>query len=165
VAADTIYVAAATGGIWKSTDRGAIFTSIWPAANPQSMGALVITSTGTLFAGTGEANPGGGSITYGGAGVYRSTDGGTTWQQVGLTNSHAIGRLAVDPTNPQHIFAAAAGDLYNPGGERGVYESTDGGSTWTQVLAGDNDTTGAVDLAIDPAIRTAFAAMGSPPRT
>ena len=150
VVPDTIYVAAATGGVWKSTDRGALFTSIWPATNPQAMGALVITSNGTLFAGTGEANPGGGSITYGGSGVYRSVDRGATWQLVGLTNSHTIGRLAVDPTDPQHIFAAAAGDLYNHGGERGVYKSTDGGSTWTQVLAGDNDTTGAVDLAIDP---------------
>ena len=150
VAPDTIYVAAATGGIWKSTDAGAQFTSIWPATNPQSMGALVIASNGTLFAGTGEANPGGGSITYGGSGVYRSVDGGATWQRVGLTNSGAIGRLAVDPTDPQHIFAAAAGDLFNPGGERGVYKSTDGGSTWSLVLNGDNDTTGAVDLAIDP---------------
>lgn len=150
VASDTIYVAAATGGVWKSTDAGAQFTSIWPATNPQSMGALVIASNGMLFAGTGEPNPGGGSITYGGAGVYRSIDGGATWQVVGLTNSGAIGRLAVDPTDPQHIFAAAAGDLFNPGGERGVYESTDGGSTWSLVLNGDNNTTGAVDLAIDP---------------
>ncbi|HYJ07338.1 MAG TPA: hypothetical protein VEX43_19570 [Chthoniobacterales bacterium] len=150
VAPDTIYVAAATGGVWKSTDAGAQFTSIWPAQNPQSMGALVITSNGILFAGIGEANPGGGSITYGGSGVYRSVDGGATWQHVGLTNSGAIGRIAVDPTDPQHIFVAAAGDLFNPGGERGVYESTDGGSTWTRVLNGDNDTTGAVDLAIDP---------------
>jgi photosystem II stability/assembly factor-like uncharacterized protein len=150
VAPDTIYVAAATGGVWKSTDKGARFTSIWPAANPQSMGALVITSTGTLFAGTGETNPGGGSLTYGGSGIYRSIDGGSTWQLVGLTDSGAIGRLVVDPTDSQHIFAAVAGHLYNPGGERGVYESTDGGSTWTLVLAGDNDTTGAVDLAIDP---------------
>ena len=150
VAADTIYVAAATGGIWKSTDKGAQFTATWPAANPQSMGALIITSNGTLFAGTGEPNPGGGSITYGGTGVYRSIDGGASWQLVGLTNSGAIGRLAVDPTDPQHIFAAAAGDLFNPGGERGVYESTDGGTTWNLVLSGDNDTTGAVDLAIDP---------------
>jgi photosystem II stability/assembly factor-like uncharacterized protein len=150
VAPDTIYVAAATGGVWKSTDRGAQFTSIWPATNPQSMGALVIASNGTLFAGTGEANPGGGSVTYGGAGVYRSVDGGASWERVGLTNSGAIGRLAVDPTDPQHIFVAAAGDLFNPGGERGVYESTDSGSTWTQVLNGDNDTSGAVDLAIDP---------------
>jgi photosystem II stability/assembly factor-like uncharacterized protein len=150
VAPDTIYIAAATGGVWKSTDKGARFTSIWLAENPQSMGALLITSKGTLFAGTGEANPGGGSITYPGGGIYRSTDGGANWQNVGLTNSHTLGRLAVDPTNPERVFAAVTGDLYNPGGERGVYKSTDGGSTWTQVLAGDNDTTGAVDLAIDP---------------
>ena len=159
-AADTIYAAAATGGVWKSTDKGAHFTAIWPVRNPQAMGALVITSNGTLFAGTGEANPGGGSITYGGSGVYRSVDGGTTWQNVGLTNSHTIGRMAVDPTNPQHIFVAATGDLYNPGGERGVYESTDNGATWTQVLAGDTATTGAVDLAIDPTNQNrVFAAM------
>ena len=160
VTADTIYVAAATGGVWKSKDRGARFTSIWPAANPQSMGALLITSNGTLFAGTGEANPGGGSITYGGGGIYRSLDVGRTWQLVGLTNSGTIGRLAVDPNNPQRIFAAATGQLYNHGGERGVYESTDGGSTWNQVLAGDNDTTGAVDVAIDPSNpNRVFAAM------
>ena len=150
VATDTIYIAAATGGVWKSTDKGATFTAVWPAENPQSMGALIITSNGTLFAGLGEANPGGGSITYGGTGVYRSADGGATWQHVGLTSSGTIGRIAVDPTDPQHIFVAAAGDLFNPGGERGVYESTDNGTTWTRVLNGDNDTTGAVDLAIDP---------------
>ena len=160
VAADTLYVAAATGGVWKSTDRGTRFSSIWPASNPQSMGALLMTPGGILFAGTGEANPGGGSITYGGSGIYRSVDRGATWQLVGLTNSGAIGRLAVDPTNSQHIFAAVAGQLYNPGGERGVYESTDGGSSWIQVLAGDNDTTGAVDLAIDPSNpNRVFAAM------
>ena len=149
--ADTIYVAAATGGVWKSKDRGARFTSIWPASNPQSMGALAITASGTLLAGTGEANPGGGSITYGGSGIYRSPDGGATWQLVGLTDSGSIGRIAVDSTNSQRIFVAVAGKLYNHGGDRGVYQSTDGGSTWSRVLAGDNDTTGAVDLAIDPA--------------
>src|SRR5437762_337705 len=160
VAADTIYVAAATGGVWKSTDRGAQFTSIWPAANPQSMGALVITPNGTFFAGTGEANPGGGSITYGGGGIFRSVDGGVTWQRVGLANSGAIGRLVIDPTNPQRVFAAVTGRLYNPGGQRGVYESADGGSTWRRVLAGDNSTTGAVDLAIDPTNpNRVFAAM------
>lgn len=147
---DTIYVAAATGGIWKSTDAGAQFTAVWPASNPQSMGALVIASDGTLFAGLGESNPGGGSITYGGSGVYRSLDRGVSWEQVGLVNSSRIGRIAVDPNDPKHIFVAASGDLFNPGGERGVYESTDGGSSWTLVLGGDNDTTGAVDLAIDP---------------
>jgi len=160
IAADTIYIAAATGGVWKSTDRGARFTSIWPAANPESMGALVITPNGTLFAGTGEANPGGGSITYGGGGIFRSVDGGARWQRVGLTSSGAIGRLVVDPINPQRIFAAVTGRLYNPGGQRGVYESTDGGSSWRRVLAGDNSTTGAVDLAIDPTNpNRVFAAM------
>jgi photosystem II stability/assembly factor-like uncharacterized protein len=159
-APDTLYVAAATGGVWKSKDKGTRFTSIWPTTNPQSLGALAITSAGTLFAGTGEANPGGGSLTYGGSGIYRSIDGGATWQLVGLTNSGAIGRLAVDPTDPLHIFAAVAGQLYNHGGERGVYESSDGGSTWTRVLAGDNDTTGAVDLVIDPSNPSrVFAAM------
>jgi photosystem II stability/assembly factor-like uncharacterized protein len=158
--AHTIYVAAATGGVWKSPDNGANFTPLWPATNPQAMGALVITSNGTLFAGAGEANPGGGSITYGGAGIYRSTDHGATWQQVGLTDSGAIGRIAVDPTDPQHLFVAAAGNLFNPGGERGVYETIDGGATWTRVLNGDNDTTGAVDLAIDPTNpNRVFAAM------
>jgi photosystem II stability/assembly factor-like uncharacterized protein len=160
VRADTLYIAAATGGVWRSRDKGANCVSIWPAANPQSMGALLITSSGTLFAGTGEANPGGGSITYGGGGIYRSQDSGRTWEQVGLGNSGAIGRLAVDPANPQHLFAAVAGPLYNHGGDRGVYESTDNGTTWTRVLAGDNDTTGAVDLAIDPANpNRLFAAM------
>ena len=157
---NTIYIAAATGGVWKSTDQGSHFDSIWPISNPQAIGALVITPNGTLIAGTGEANPGGGSITYGGSGLYRSTNGGGTWQLMGLTDSGAIGRLTVDPTDPQHIFAAAAGDLFNPGGQRGVYESTDGGSTWPLVLAGDNATTGAVDLAIDPANpNRVFAAM------
>lgn len=160
VTPNTIYVAAATGGVWKSTDQGAHFTSTWPLSNPQAIGALVIASNGTLFAGTGEANPGGGSITYGGSGIYRSTDSGATWQLTGLTNSGAIGRIAVDPTDPQHIFVAAAGDLFNPGAERGVYESTDGGSTWPLALAGDNATTGAVDLAIDPVNpNRVFAAM------
>ena len=150
LAADTLFVAAATGGIWKSRDKGAHFSAIWPATNPQSIGALAITPDGTLLAGTGEANPGGGSITYGGSGIYRSTDGGATWQLTGLTNSGAIGRIAVDPANPQRVFAAVAGQLYSHGGERGVYLSTDSGSTWTLALAGLNDTTGAVDLAIDP---------------
>src|SRR5262249_56526390 len=98
-AADRIYSAAAAGGGWKSTDRGARFTSIWAAVNPQSMGALVITPSGTLLAATGEANPGGGSITYGGGGIFRSVDGGATWQRVGLANSGAIGRLVIDPAD------------------------------------------------------------------
>ena len=81
----TIYVAAAGGGIWKSTDEGMTFTSVWPGSNTQTMGALAMGSDGTLWAGTGEANPAGGGMTYFGNGVYKSTDGGKTWRNVGLT--------------------------------------------------------------------------------
>jgi photosystem II stability/assembly factor-like uncharacterized protein len=148
--ADTLYIASASGGVWKSSDAGLTYDSIWPHDWLQGIGALAIASDGTLFAGTGEANPGGGSIVFGGNGVYRSRDRGATWEQVGLPESGAIGRILVDPTDPQTIFVAAAGNLFTPGGERGVYRSVDGGDTWELVLAGDNDTTGAVDLAIDP---------------
>src|SRR6266702_3750668 len=159
VAADTIYVAAATGGVWKSTDRGARFTSIWPAANPQSMGALVITPNGTLFAGTGEANPGGGSITYGGGGIFRSVNGGVTWQRVGLANSGAIGHLVIDPTNPNRVFASMWDHLREPdlrtygGVGSGVYRSTDGGSTWQRLTNGlppPSATIGRIGIAVAP---------------
>ncbi|MDQ3990875.1 MAG: hypothetical protein M3245_01005, partial [Actinomycetota bacterium] len=147
---NTVYVSAATGGIWKSTDAGATFASIWPDETSQSMGSLAMASDGTLFAGTGEANPGGGSITFAGTGVYRSRDRGATWDRVGLENSSTNGRIMVDPTNPNRVFVAATGSLFNPGGDRGVYRTEDGGDTWEQVLAPETDFTGGVDLAIDP---------------
>ena len=148
--ADTLYAAAATGGVWKSVDGGTTFASSWPDGNPQPIGAIAMGPDGTLFAGTGEAGPGGGSITYGGRGVYRSTDGGGTWRNVGLRRTVTTGRIAIDPTDPSRIFVASTGDLFNPGGGRGVYRSIDGGATWERVLAGATATTGAVDIAIDP---------------
>lgn len=148
--ADTIFIAAATGGVWKSTDKGATFTPAWPDDLTQTVGALAIAPDGTLYAGTGEAGPGGGSSTYGGTGVYRSKDGGQTWQSIGLAETNRIGRIVVDPQNPQRIFVAGTGPLYTRGGGRGLYLSTDGGDSWTKVLSGDNDTTGAADVAIDP---------------
>jgi photosystem II stability/assembly factor-like uncharacterized protein len=158
--ADTIYIAAATGGVWKSTDKGLTFTSVWPDDLTQTIGALAIAPDGTLYAGTGEAGPGGGSSTYGGDGVYKSTDGGQTWQSIGLSETNRIGRIVVDPKNPQRIFVAGTGPLYKHGGGRGLYLSEDGGSSWTKILSGDNDTTGAVDIAIDPRdSKTVYAAM------
>ena len=148
---NTVYAAAAGGGVWKSTDAGVTFQRAWPNNLPQAMGALAIGSDGTIYAGTGETNPGGGGIVFGGTGLYRSTDGGHTWTSSGLRTAGAFGRIAVDPTNPKRVFAAAAGDLFDPGGERGLYRSTDGGKSWKRVLRGDNPTTGAVDIAIDPA--------------
>jgi photosystem II stability/assembly factor-like uncharacterized protein len=149
-AADTLYVAAASGGIWKSTDAGATFQQAWPTGSNQAFGALAITTSGKLYAGAGEANPGGGSISFGGKGVYLSTDGGGSWKSLGLRTSERISRFAIDPTNEQRIFAAVAGPLFTPGGERGVYLTTDGGQSWTRVLKGDNATTGASDVQIDP---------------
>ena len=146
----TLIAASAGGGVWAADADTLVFKSIWPNDLPQGIGALARASDGTLFVGTGEANPGGGSIVFGGNGVYRSRDGGATWEHIGLADSGAIGRMMVDPKNPKRLFVAATGDLFQPGGQRGVYRSTDGGDTWTLVLAGANDTTGAVDLAIDP---------------
>ena len=147
---DTVWVAAASGGVWRSDDAGATVEPAWPDDLTPAIGALAVTVDGVLFAGTGEANPGGGSFTFGGTGMYRSSDAGATWEQVGLDDTAAFGRILVHPTDPDVIWAAAAGHLYLPGGQRGLYRSTDGGDSWELVLEGLNDTTGAVDLAMDP---------------
>jgi hypothetical protein len=150
LAPDTLYAAAATGGVWKSTDAGGTFLPAWPTGLNQAVGALAITSTGMIYAGAGESNPGGGSVSFGGKGVYASTDGGVGWTSLGLADSERISRIAVDPADESRIFVAATGPLFTPGGERGVYLSEDAGQTWTRVLRGDNKTTGASDVQIAP---------------
>jgi photosystem II stability/assembly factor-like uncharacterized protein len=158
--ANTIYVASATGGIWKNTDGVVTMVKAWPDDYAQSMGALAIGSNGTLWAGTGEANPGGGSITFGGNGVYRSLDGGERWKHMGFANSGTTGRIAVDPSDPERIFVAASGSLFNPGRERGIYRSEDNGRHWELVLTPETPFTGGIDLAIDPSNpNRIFAAM------
>ncbi|OKJ95015.1 glycosyl hydrolase [Streptomyces sp. CB03234] len=144
--ADTVYAAAASGGVWRSTDAGQTFTSAWPDGWTQAMGAIATAPDGTLYAGTGEPNPGGGSITYEGTGLYRSTDGGANWRPIGLRDSGAISAITVDPADPRRIYVAAAGSLYNGGGDRGVYRSDDGGETWRRILAGENEFTGATEV-------------------
>ncbi|MFK8029337.1 MAG: thrombospondin type 3 repeat-containing protein [Gammaproteobacteria bacterium] len=148
--ADTVYAASASGGVWRSNNAGDTFVSVWPNDSAQSMGALAMSSTGILYAGTGESNPGGGSLTYGNAGVFSSSDGGANWTPLGLENTERISRIVVDSANPDRLFVAATGPLYNEGGERGVYRSLNGGATWELSLAGDNLTTGASDIVIDP---------------
>src|SRR5689334_19936030 len=150
---NSIYVASAGGGVWKSTDAGATYTPAWPADYPQAIGSLARGSDGTLWAGTGEANASGGGITYSGDGVYKSTDGGVTWTNMGLANASMIGRIAVDPSNPSRVYVAATGDIYSTGGKRGLYRTTDGGAHWNRVLTPNLAAapwTGAVDVAIDP---------------
>ena len=148
--ADTIYLASASGGVWKSSDAGAVFHSVWPTTQVQAMGALAIAPDGTLYAGTGEAGPGGGSLTYGGNGVYRSRDGGAHWTHLGLAGSERIGRIVVEPKNPKRVWVAAVGPLYRSGGVRGLYLSTDGGDHFARVHTTANGTTGTVDVAVDP---------------
>jgi Sortilin, neurotensin receptor 3, len=148
--ANTFYVAVSGGGIWKSIDGGSTFKSIWPTTQTQTMGAVARGSDGTLWAGTGEANPSGGGLTFFGTGVYRSTDDGAHWSQWGLGDAGAIGRIAVDPTDPERVFVAAAGNLSGTAGQRGIYRVTNGGKSWKLVLPTPNNTTGGVDLTIDP---------------
>lgn len=147
---NTLYVATSTNGVWVSHDAGRTFDSVWPSDLTHSMGALAVTPDGTLYAGTGEANPGGGSITYGGDGVYRSTDHGQTWQPVGLRGAGTIGRITIDPAHPRRVWVAVTGNLFVPGGTRGLYVSDNGGRSWERSLAPTNPTTGAADVAVDP---------------
>lgn len=148
---DTVYVGTAGGGVFKSTDKGVTLAPSWPEDFPMAIGALVMSKSGILYAGTGEAGPGGGALTYGGNGVYRSKDKGRTWEQLpGLEKTSRIGRIVIDPTNEKRIFVAAVGNLFKPTEDRGLYRTEDGGATWKKVLAGDNGRTGTVDVAIDP---------------
>ena len=113
------------------------YTPAWPNDYPQAIGALARGSDGTLWAGTGEANASGGGITYFGDGIYKSTDGGATWTNVGLANAGMIGRIVVDPTNPNVVLVAASGSIYSTGGKRGLYRSIDAGAHWAPVLVPD----------------------------
>ena len=149
--ANGVYAAVSGGGVWHSADAGANWTPVWPNDKTQTMGALAQDANGTLWAGTGEANPPGGGLTYFGDGVYKSTDQGAHWANVGLRESASIGRIAIDPSNPDKVFAAAAGHVARSAAQRGLYRTIDGGKSWQLVLAPTNATTGAIDVAINPA--------------
>lgn len=162
-----IYTCAATGGIFKSTDFGSTWKPIFDDALTQAVGDLAIAPSdeNVLYAGTGDPGGGGGSITYDGMGVYRSSDAGNTWRNLGLDNSGSIGRIAVDPTNPNRAYVAAMGELFAQTPDRGIYLTTDGGNTWIKSLYISNKT-GAIDVVINPQKpQTVFAAMWERTRT
>ncbi|MDH5642617.1 MAG: hypothetical protein OEY63_00325 [Gemmatimonadota bacterium] len=143
------YVASATGGVWKTTDNGIRFTAIFADEATHSVGAIAVhqVDTNVVWVGTGERASRQSSSW--GDGVYKSTDGGDTWTNMGLHDSHHIGRIAIHPSNSDIVFVAAMGHLWGPNEERGLYRSMNGGATWERVLSGDENT-GAVDVAIDP---------------
>ncbi|HEX5386501.1 MAG TPA: hypothetical protein VFW66_07390 [Gemmatimonadales bacterium] len=149
----TYYVGLGTGGVMKTSDNGQTFKGIFEKQSVAAIGALAVAPSDAkvIWAGTGEANDRNSSSW--GDGVYRSTDGGATWSNVGLKSSKTIARVVVHPTDPKTAWVAAMGDLWVPGGERGCYKTIDAGATWTRVLAAPkpyDDRVGCGDLAIDP---------------
>jgi photosystem II stability/assembly factor-like uncharacterized protein len=143
----TMYVAGATGGLWRTTDNGVTWSSIFDAP-VHSIGDVAVFQPNPqiLWVGTGErANRQ--SVSWG-DGVYKSTDGGKTWANTGLRTSMHIGRIQLHPTNPDIAFAAAQGSVWGAGGERGLYRTTNGGRSWERVLFVD-DETGATDVVMD----------------
>jgi photosystem II stability/assembly factor-like uncharacterized protein len=146
---DTFYFGSVGGGVWKSLNSGRTWTPIFDANNVASIGAIAVSSANpnTVYVGTGEPDMRD-SIAYG-DGVYKSLDAGKTWKHLGLENTKQIGRIIVDPKNPNTVFVAAMGNAYAPNPDRGVFRSQDGGATWQKVLF-KNDDVGAIDLAFDP---------------
>ncbi|MBN1151296.1 hypothetical protein JXA84_08775 [candidate division WOR-3 bacterium] len=144
-----IYAGAALGGIWKTTDGGNSWQFVSEDVPSLSVGDVVLDPQNPekLYFGTGEANSSGDS--YEGTGVYRSNDGGVTWQFLGLENSRHIGRILVSPVDSNRIYVAAMGSLFGVNPERGLYMSTDGGMNWERKLF-INDTTGCVDVVMNP---------------
>lgn len=145
----TFLVASASGGLHRTVNHGTTFEIIFQNEGTISIGdiAYAPSNPDIIWVGTGEANSQRSS--YWGDGVYKSVDGGKTWKNMGLPESHHIGRIVVHPTNPDVVFVAALGHLYTFNEERGLYRTTDGGETWTRVLYVD-EKTGVVDVAINP---------------
>jgi photosystem II stability/assembly factor-like uncharacterized protein len=146
---NVFYFGAVGGGVWKTTNAGLTWEPIFDSQPIASIGALAVAPSNPdiIYVGAGEADFRS-NLTYGN-GVYKSTDAGRTWKNIGLAASQHISRILIDPRNPEVVFVAAMGSAYGPGPERGVFRSTDGGATWQKVLFRD-DNSGAIDVALDP---------------
>jgi photosystem II stability/assembly factor-like uncharacterized protein len=145
----TLFVATAAGGIWKSTNNGTTWRPVFDNQRVISMGMLAIAPSDTMqvWAGSGEPNSRN-SVSPGG-GIYKSTDGGITWKLMGLEKTQTIGRIQVHPTNPNIVYVAALGAIWNANKERGLYKTTDGGTTW-ELIKFISDKAGVVDVQLDP---------------
>ena len=145
----TIYVAGASGGVWKTINEGTTWEPVFEHAASTSIGdiTLVPSDPDIVWIGTGEANIFRSSMA--GAGVYKSVDAGQNWQYMGLAGTHTIPRIVIHPSNPDIVYVAASGHEWTDNKERGVYKSTDGGTTWEKMLY-INERTGAIDLVMDP---------------
>ena len=142
------YVAYASGGLWFTENNGTTFTPIMDNSPTQNIGEIAIDwKNGTIWVGTGENNSSRSS--YAGIGILKSKDKGKTWQNVGLTDSHHIGRILINPDNPEEVIIGVLGHLYSANAERGIFKTTDGGKTWNKTLFINNDT-GIIDISTAP---------------
>jgi len=145
---NTFYIAYASGGLFLTKNNGQSYSPVFDNEMVISIGDIAVDwKNDVIWIGTGENNSSRSS--YSGTGIYKSTDQGKSWLHSGLEDSHHIGRIVLDPENPDIIFVAVLGHLYSPNEERGIYKSSDGGKTWNKVLYVDENT-GAIDLVINP---------------
>jgi photosystem II stability/assembly factor-like uncharacterized protein len=145
----TIYVAAASGGVWKTENEGTTWKPIFEQEASTSIGDVTLapSDNNIVWVGTGEPNIFRSSMA--GSGVYKSLDAGKTWKHMGLTGTHTIARIVIHPENPDIVYVAASGHEWTDNAERGIYKTVDGGETWNKVLY-INERTGAIDLVMDP---------------
>jgi photosystem II stability/assembly factor-like uncharacterized protein len=143
------FVASASGGVWKTINNGTTWTPVFDREGSYSIGAIALDPKNplTVWVGTGENNSQR-SVSYGN-GLYRSDDGGKTWRNLGLKTSEHIGRIAIDPKDSNIVYVAAQGPLWGPGGDRGLFKTTDNGKTWKDIL-NISENTGVTDVVIDP---------------
>jgi photosystem II stability/assembly factor-like uncharacterized protein len=161
----TFYFGSVNGGVWKTTSAGTVWNPVFDSERIASIGAIAVapSNPNVIYAGSGEADMRS-DIGFG-DGIYKSTNAGKTWKNVGLRDSRQIARLLVDPKDPNLVYVAALGHAYGPNAERGVYRSSDGGATWQKVLDRGPET-GAADLAFDPANpKVIYATMWTAKRT
>jgi photosystem II stability/assembly factor-like uncharacterized protein len=144
-----VYVGTASGGVWKTTNNGTTWEPVFDKESVSTIGDIAIAPSDPAVVWVGTGEPNNRQSSSWGDGIYKSLDAGKTWQKMGLTATHHIGRIVIHPRNPEVVYAAALGHLWGPNPERGVYKTTDGGKTWNQVLK-INDDTGVSDIAMDP---------------
>ncbi len=144
-----VFVGVASGGVWKTVNNGITWEAVFDKEGVSTIGDIAIAPSDPSIVWVGTGEPNNRQSSSWGDGIYKSTDGGKTWKNMGLAETRHIGRVVIHPRNPDVVYVAALGHLWGANPDRGVYKTTDGGKTWNQVLKISNDT-GVSDIAMDP---------------